>query len=212
MPGHRIHTPAVEVKARSNIEQSLSVAEVSSTRPQVSVSVSDEMSPILRSLTNLSGHMKWSCRRSKYPCWVGSPSFRLLHFELLTWILLSSAEIQPAAEPVAEPEPSPAAEIAPASPDGSGPSAAAAEEVTPSVATVEDTTPIAAPAESQPSGESNGTAEAKKLPEIAKKNGKEPDQNDKEPDQNGKELAETNDFKNVSETEGQQKVIVIGAL
>eukprot|EP00099_Drosophila_melanogaster_P010538 NP_001284846.1 uncharacterized protein Dmel_CG2930, isoform F [Drosophila melanogaster] len=114
-------------------------------------------------------------------------------------------EIQPAAEPVAEPEPSPAAEIAPASPDGSGPSAAAAEEVTPSVATVEDTTPIAAPAESQPSGESNGTAEAKKLPEIAKKNGKEPDQNDKEPDQNGKELAETNDFKNVSETEGQQK-------
>ncbi|XP_033172535.1 peptide transporter family 1 isoform X3 [Drosophila mauritiana] len=112
-------------------------------------------------------------------------------------------EIQPAAEPVAEPEPTPAAEVAPASPEGSGPSVA--EEVTPSVATVEDTTPSAARAESQPSIESNGTAEDKKLPEIAKKNGKEPEQNDKEPDQNGKELAEANDFKNVSETEGQQK-------
>ncbi|EDV45753.1 peptide transporter family 1 isoform X2 [Drosophila erecta] len=115
-------------------------------------------------------------------------------------------EIQPAAEPVA----APAAEIAPESPsprtsvtDGSAPSAAAAEDFTPSVATIEDTTPIAALAETQPSGESNEKAltEAKKLPEISA----EPLKVGKEPEQNGKELVEANDFKNVSEAEGQQK-------
>ncbi|XP_037725510.1 peptide transporter family 1 isoform X2 [Drosophila subpulchrella] len=119
-------------------------------------------------------------------------------------------EIQPAAEPVAEPAPSPAAEIAPASPspkalvvEDSIPSAGLVEDSTPSVATVEDTTPIAAFAESQPAVESNGKAlvEAKKLPEIAA----EPQKNGKEPEKNGKELQEANDFKNVSEAEGQQK-------
>jgi len=125
---------------------------------------------------------------------------------------------------VAEPAPSPAAEIAPASPspralvvedstpsDGlvedSTPSAGLVEDSTPSVATVEDSTPIAAFAESQPAVESNGKAlvEAKKLPEIAA----EPQKNGKEPEKNGKELQEANDFKNVSEAEGQQKVIPI---
>ncbi|XP_016942422.2 peptide transporter family 1 isoform X1 [Drosophila suzukii] len=119
-------------------------------------------------------------------------------------------EIQPAAEPVAEPAPSPAAEIASASPspralvvEDSTPSAGLVEDSTPSVATVEDSTPIAAFAESQPAVESNGKAlvEAKKLPEIAA----EPQKNGKEPEKNGKELQEANDFKNVSEAEGQQK-------
>ncbi|XP_043660609.1 peptide transporter family 1 isoform X3 [Drosophila teissieri] len=87
--------------------------------------------------------------------------------------------------------------------DDSAPSVAAAVEITPSAATVEDTTPIAVLAESTPSGESNGKAltEAKKLPESST----EPQKNGKEPDQNAKELVEANDFKNVSEAEGQQK-------
>ncbi|XP_043660606.1 peptide transporter family 1 isoform X1 [Drosophila teissieri] len=119
-------------------------------------------------------------------------------------------EIQPAAEPAAETVSAPAAEIVPASPsprtsvtDDSAPSVAAAVEITPSAATVEDTTPIAVLAESTPSGESNGKAltEAKKLPESST----EPQKNGKEPDQNAKELVEANDFKNVSEAEGQQK-------
>ncbi|EDX01260.1 peptide transporter family 1 isoform X1 [Drosophila yakuba] len=119
-------------------------------------------------------------------------------------------EIQPAAEPVAEPVSAPAAEIVPASPSprtsvtvDSAPSDSAAVEITPSVATVEDTTPIAALAESTLSGKSNGKSltEAKKLPESST----EPQKNGKEPDQNGKELVEANDFKNVSEAEGQQK-------
>ncbi|XP_039500077.1 peptide transporter family 1 isoform X2 [Drosophila santomea] len=119
-------------------------------------------------------------------------------------------EIQLAAEPVADPVSAPAAEIVPASPSprtsvtvDSAPSDAAAVEITPSVATVEDTTPIAALAESTPSSKSNGKSltEAKKLPESST----EPQKNGKEPDQNGKELVEANDFKNVSEAEGQQK-------
>ncbi|XP_017074940.1 peptide transporter family 1 isoform X3 [Drosophila eugracilis] len=111
-------------------------------------------------------------------------------------------EIQPAAEPVI----SEAAEIAPANPsvvEDSTPSVAPVEDTTPSVATLEDSTPIAALSESQPAVETNGKAlvEAKKLPEISA----EPEKNGKEPEQNGKELQEANDFKNVSEAEGQQK-------
>jgi len=119
---------------------------------------------------------------------------------------------------VAEPAPSPAAEIAPASPspralvvEDSTPSAGLVEDSTPSAGLVEDSTPSVAPiaafAESQPAVESNGKAlvEAKKLPEIAA----EPQKNGKEPEKNGKELQEANDFKNVSEAEGQQKVIPI---
>ncbi|XP_016962541.1 peptide transporter family 1 isoform X2 [Drosophila biarmipes] len=129
-------------------------------------------------------------------------------------------EIQPAAEPVAAPASSAAAESAPANPspralvvedstpsaglaEDSSPSAGLAEDSTPSVATVEDSTPIAAFAESQPVVESNGRAsvEARKLPEIQA----EAQRNGKEPEKNGKELQEAGDFKNVSEAEGQQK-------
>ncbi|XP_017045943.1 peptide transporter family 1 isoform X2 [Drosophila ficusphila] len=119
-------------------------------------------------------------------------------------------EIQPAAEPVAEPAPSPSAEIAPAdsSPkpsvvEDSTPIAVPVEEPTPTAAPVEDVTPTSAVfEESQPAAESNGKAlvEDRKLPVPA-----EPLKNGKEPEQNGKELQEVSDFKNVSEAEGQQK-------
>ncbi|XP_016980154.1 peptide transporter family 1 [Drosophila rhopaloa] len=124
-------------------------------------------------------------------------------------------EIQPAAEPAS----SPAAAIAPASPtpsigkastprasdaEDSTPISAPVEDIAASAAPVEDLTASApAPVESQPAAETNGKAlvEAKKLPEISA----EPPKNGKEIESNGKELQEANDFKNVSEAEGQQK-------
>ncbi|KAH8295974.1 hypothetical protein KR018_012556, partial [Drosophila ironensis] len=119
---------------------------------------------------------------------------------------LLSAEIQPAAEPVAEIAPlaavipdgvsqdqaSPAAEVVPQEvplPAVEVPEPAVAP-VVPEPTVVEDSTPTA----------TNGTAgQDRKLPEISG----EPQKNGK--DSNGKELAEPSDFKNVSEAEGQQK-------
>ncbi|XP_017114568.1 peptide transporter family 1 isoform X2 [Drosophila elegans] len=128
-------------------------------------------------------------------------------------------EIQPAAEPASSPaaENAPAASSSPrvsvgkdSTPRGSlgkdsTPRASIDKDSTPSAAAlVEDSTPTpVAPVESQSTAETNGKAlvEAKKLPEISA----EPLKNGKEPESNGKELQEDNDFKNVSEAEGQQK-------
>ncbi|KAH8342849.1 hypothetical protein KR059_000884, partial [Drosophila kikkawai] len=112
----------------------------------------------------------------------------------------ASSEIKPAAEPVASaPEDSTStAEATPAAVDVQD---ASADIITPTAAPIVEDSSTAEVTNDKPAVETNGKAlaEAKKLPEVSQKNGKELEKN-------GKELQEVdNEFKNVSEAEGQQK-------
>ncbi|KAH8265007.1 hypothetical protein KR038_003262, partial [Drosophila bunnanda] len=114
---------------------------------------------------------------------------------------VSPAEIRPTAEPVASaPADSTPDDPAPAAVEVSAP----VQDIAPAPAAIaEDVTSSAADdVADKPVAETNGKAlvEAKKLPEVSQKNGKELEKN-------GKELQEAADdgFKNVSEAEGQQK-------
>ncbi|XP_070143879.1 peptide transporter family 1 isoform X3 [Drosophila kikkawai] len=109
-------------------------------------------------------------------------------------------EIKPAAEPAASaPEDSTStAEATPAAVDVQD---ASADIITPTAAPIVEDSSTAEVTNDKPAVETNGKAlaEAKKLPEVSQKNGKELEKN-------GKELQEVdNEFKNVSEAEGQQK-------
>ncbi|KAH8245515.1 hypothetical protein KR032_011206, partial [Drosophila birchii] len=120
-------------------------------------------------------------------------------------LLSSFAEIKPAAEPVAA---APAAEpVASAPAEDSTPAHADAAPAAVEVShandgpIVEDSSTNTADVVAADKQQTNGKAlvEAKKLPEVSQKNGKELEKN-------GKELQEADDgFKNVSEAEGQQK-------